>query len=322
MREIHLKISEYVRLNSEKYNRNLSEDEIQRITESYLQTYNVYDEEQLDSFMETIKLIWADEKRSEKDAEDLRNWRSRRRASVVSGSISADYSDLKFFKKDSETYEFILGILNEDYVPFSNMTPKQKKKLVDTMVPKIIPADTFLIREGDTDNRMYIVETGKFLVMKNGEIIKTLTRGTFFGEIALLHNVARTATVKSIEDSKIWVVEQKSYMAIRYTDRTRYKKIALEGLKICKIFHDFTQEDFKAIVNVLVFNYYNEGTHITVKDDEIFLFVMDGKILDDDGVLRTVKRYDYVEKPFQCESVIEGTKIKKKQRRKSDHPGI
>lgn len=322
MREINLQISEYVRLNSEKYNRNLSEEEVSRITESYLKVYDNYDEEQLDAFMETIKLIWADEKRSEKDTEDLKNWRSRRRASVISGNITADVHEIKFFKKDNETYEFILGILSEDYVPFSNMTPKQKKKLVDTMVPKIIPANTFLIQEGDSDNRMYIVETGKFLVMKNGEIIKTLERGSFFGEIALLHNVARTATVKSIEDSKIWVVEQKSYMAIRYTDRTRYKKIALEGLKMCKIFQDFTADDLKAIVNVLVFNYYNEGTHITVKGDEIFLFVMDGKIADDDGVLRDVKRYDYVEKPFQCESIIEGTKIKKKQRRRSDHPGI
>ncbi|KAF9764693.1 cGMP-dependent protein kinase, isozyme 1 [Nosema granulosis] len=310
------RILEYVRANNVKYNRNLTEEEINKIVESYLRASSEYDEERLDAHIETVKLQWADEKRSEKDTEDLKNWRSKRRVSVVSGNISGDLQDLKLYKKNKETYEFILGVLDEDFVPFSNMTPKQKKKLADTMVPKTIPANTFLIREGDSDNRMYIVEVGKFLVMKNGEIIKTLTRGSFFGEIALLHNVARTATVKSLEDSKIWVVEQKSYMSIRYTDRARHKKIALEGLKMSRLFEDFSEEDLKAIVNVLVFNYYNEGTHITVKDDEIFLFVIDGKISDEDGVFRDVKKFDYIERPFQCESVVEGTKIKKKQRRK------
>lgn len=219
---------------------------------------------------------------------------------MVSGNTFMDVGELIFYKKNKEIFDFLLGILTRDdeNVPFCNLTPRQKERLVDTMVPQKILPGTCLIKEGDKDSRMYIVEQGRFLVLNNTEIINTLERGDFFGEIALIHNVARTATVKCIEESLIWVVEQKSYRAIRYSDRTKHKKIAVEGLKQIDIYNDFNTEDLQEIVKALAFNYFEPGTFVNVKEDEIFIFVVDGSIKEVDETIRNVKKQEFVMKSY------------------------
>ena len=69
---------------------------------------------------------------------------------------------------------------------------------------------TVLFREGDLGRDMFIIQKGKVQVRKRvgttEKVLAELADGEFFGEMALLMGMDRSATVEVIEDSKILVV--------------------------------------------------------------------------------------------------------------------
>lgn len=70
-----------------------------------------------------------------------------------------------------------------------------------------------VIREGETGDRYYVLETGALLVTQHGRYLNRLAeRGTGFGEIALLHDVPRTATVSAEAPSVLLVLERVDFL--------------------------------------------------------------------------------------------------------------
>ncbi len=73
-----------------------------------------------------------------------------------------------------------------------------------------------IIREGDPGREMYIIKSGSVDVIKSdGDIeiiLATLSRGDFFGEMAILENIYRTATVKAREKSQLIILTTGNFM--------------------------------------------------------------------------------------------------------------
>jgi len=83
---------------------------------------------------------------------------------------------------------------------------------------KDFPKGTVLFREGELGRDMFIIQRGKVQVRKrvgSGEkVLAELGEGEFFGEMALLMGMDRSATVEVIEDSKILVVTPETFESL------------------------------------------------------------------------------------------------------------
>jgi len=75
------------------------------------------------------------------------------------------------------------------------------------------PVGTEVIRQGDIGDRFYVVDAGEFEIVIDGERIRTQGEGDFFGEIALLQDMPRTATVRALTDGAVWALDQEEFLA-------------------------------------------------------------------------------------------------------------
>lgn len=89
------------------------------------------------------------------------------------------------------------------------------------------PAGTEVIRQGDIGDRFYVVDAGEFEIVIDGERVRVQGEGDFFGEVALLQDVPRTATVRAITDGDVWALDQEEFLAT-LTDLPQAAKAAHE----------------------------------------------------------------------------------------------
>jgi hypothetical protein len=73
------------------------------------------------------------------------------------------------------------------------------------------PGDTVVV-EGESGDRFYVIDSGQFAVDVAGERAPTLEEGHHFGEIALLHDVLRTATITSVGNGVIWALDRDDFL--------------------------------------------------------------------------------------------------------------
>jgi hypothetical protein len=75
------------------------------------------------------------------------------------------------------------------------------------------PAGTVIVRQGDTGRTFYVIERGEVVVEQDGGLLRREGPGDSFGEIALLHDVPRTATVTATADSELLALGREDFLA-------------------------------------------------------------------------------------------------------------
>ena len=95
---------------------------------------------------------------------------------------------------------------------FAPLPPPTLESLARALEPISVPAGVDVIREGESGDCYYVIADGELEVVRNGRIAATRSRGEGFGEIALMYSVPRTATVRTLEDSHLYVLDSDAFL--------------------------------------------------------------------------------------------------------------
>jgi MFS family permease len=95
---------------------------------------------------------------------------------------------------------------------FRALPPAVIEGLARELVSLPVHAGDVVIREGQPGDRFYLIAEGEFDVSIVGEHIRTLHTGDGFGEIALMRNVLRTATVISRTDGLLYGLDREPFL--------------------------------------------------------------------------------------------------------------
>jgi CRP-like cAMP-binding protein len=89
---------------------------------------------------------------------------------------------------------------------FEHVSKKGLRSIVSAATEIDVRAGQRLVAEGEYDRDLFVITRGEATVTKGGRKLSTLGPGDFFGELALLARIARTATVTATTDMRVVVL--------------------------------------------------------------------------------------------------------------------
>ena len=106
---------------------------------------------------------------------------------------------------------------------FSSLSEKELQTLESLSITRSFPKNATIINEGDDAIAMYIIVTGKVRVYVSDNhgkefILKTMGPGDYFGELSLLDDEKRSATVTTTENSTFSILHKKDVTSALMTN--------------------------------------------------------------------------------------------------------
>lgn len=86
------------------------------------------------------------------------------------------------------------------------------ERLAHAVTPFTLPAGATVTTEGEPGDRYFLILDGELSVLRGGADVAVIGSGSSFGEIALLHDVPRTATVACLGDVALLAVERHQFL--------------------------------------------------------------------------------------------------------------
>ena len=95
---------------------------------------------------------------------------------------------------------------------FAPLAPPALESLARALEPVPVTAGTEVIRQGDLGDRFYVIADGELEVVRDARVATTRRRGEGFGEIALMYEVPRTASVRALADSQLYALDREAFL--------------------------------------------------------------------------------------------------------------
>ena len=97
---------------------------------------------------------------------------------------------------------------------FEGLSRDELRELAKVSEDLDVEAGKVLCREGETAREFFVIVDGEVEVTKDGRRVTALSSGDFFGEIALVEHVPRTATVTAKTPLRFFVLTSRSFWSL------------------------------------------------------------------------------------------------------------
>eukprot|EP00753_Platysulcus_tardus_P016287 PLAT5581.1.p2 GENE.PLAT5581.1~~PLAT5581.1.p2 ORF type:complete len:417 (+),score=237.91 PLAT5581.1:101-1351(+) len=218
-----------------------------------------------------------------------RRGRLGKRASVCAervdpAKLMASFEKKKYPKSDADQ-EKIRGILAGNFL-FGHLEGEAVQTLIDAFFPvDHVDADV-IIQQGDPGDNFYLLDSGAaevFVAAPDQPAKKVLTYGSgdSFGELALMYNAPRAATVKAVGDCKLWALDRLTFKATLMDStirkRDRYKGF-LEGVSILQSLNEYER---LTVADALTPKSFSDGEVIIRQGDpgDVFYLLEEGEVI-------------------------------------------
>jgi cAMP-dependent protein kinase regulator len=195
----------------------------------------------------------------------------------------------------------IKSCVHENFL-FSNLEDRDLETVIDAMEERVFNANASVITEGENGDCLYLIQSGNLDCYKEIEgekkHIKVYLPGESFGELALLYNAPRAATIIASSDCILWALDRETFNHI-VKDAAMKKRERYQGfLNSVEILSGMDAYEISQISDALKIVKVKEGEFI-IRQGEMgdkFYIVEDGeayatKIINESEEPLQVKEY-------------------------------
>ncbi|KAF4695378.1 hypothetical protein FOZ60_004869 [Perkinsus olseni] len=203
-----------------------------------------------------------------------------RRAGVSAEACTVERMDswrAPEYHKTAEEVQAIKSMLassenDKRQILFGHLRDREMEKVILAMRRKDVTKGESVIRQGDFGDAFYIVEEGTFdIFVKRGdkEPVKVMEcgPGSSFGELALMYNAPRAATVTATSDAKLWGLDRDCFQLMVVTSENTKKKEYEAFLEKVPILADLNKYELSQLSDMLTSEVFKSGEVIVEQGD-------------------------------------------------------
>ena len=172
--------------------------------------------------------------------------------------------------KSQDQISLIKSRVMESFM-FNSLEEKDLKTVIDAMEEFHFKSGETIIQEGENGEVLYLIENGKLDCYKNidgeNKLIKSYAPGEAFGELALLYNAPRAATIIAQTDCLLWALDRATFNNIVKTASVKKREIHHSFLKKVEILSSMDDYEISKICDALKTKKYKSGDYIIKQGD-------------------------------------------------------
>ncbi|KAM7416560.1 hypothetical protein PAMA_018562 [Pampus argenteus] len=142
-----------------------------------------------------------------------------------------------------------------------NLEEGEINAIIDCMYSTTIHQGSYVIQEGTNGGQAYVLEEGRLEMTKDGLKLLTVEPEDMFGEAAL-HNCTHTYSVAALMDSKLWVIDRKSYQTVLMQTGLSSLSHSMELLSSVPCLQSLPEDVIMKMSDLLEEMHYTEGDYI------------------------------------------------------------
>merc|ERR1719233_2240780 len=164
---------------------------------------------------------------------------------------------------------------------FESVLGNSSKVCINKMYKESVKKGTELIKQGDKRAQTFhVIASGSFTIHVDGDQKAIYKEGMCFGELALIHDAPRAATVTAVEDCVIWTMHRNAYHRnVRGAKQQDYQQ-RVRWLKKVKLFNSLTKGQLVTMSEAFDEKTYKKNDVIIKQGDigERFFVIKSGEV--------------------------------------------
>ena len=183
-------------------------------------------------------------------------------------------------KKSSQDIKLLKMSLQKHFI-FSSLTPKQIDLTIESMKLYAVNANEVVFEQNTKGNAFFVVASGRLEVVINGNTVNVIKQGDSFGELALIHDTPRSATVRTLMNTTLWLLDRRTFRSfLEELNALNYKenKSFIESVPLFQILSESQKE---SLVTCLTSLKFEAGQKIVIEGDpgELLFIIKEGNVV-------------------------------------------
>ncbi|XP_067114055.1 cGMP-dependent protein kinase 1-like isoform X4 [Osmerus mordax] len=186
---------------------------------------------------------------------------------------------LTSYSKSKESRDLIQrALLENDFM--KHLEHGQILTIMDCMHPTSLAQGCCVIQEGDDGSLVYVLEEGLVEVTKEGKKLCTINPGKVFGELAILYNCTRTATVTALTDITLWAIDRQGFQTIMMRTGLIKHSQYMEFIHSVPSFQSLPEDVLSKVADVMEETHYSDGDYIIRQGatGDTFFIISEGQL--------------------------------------------
>ena len=162
----------------------------------------------------------------------------------------------------------------------TDLTEDAREEVINSMKFFMLGSSESVFEQGGQAIHFFVVGSGSLEVLVNNVRVNVMKTGDSFGELALLHNTPRSATVRTLERTTLWGVDRKAFReAVELVNRKNYTENKA-FLNTVPIFDSMTAAEKENLLAVVSTQRFLSGKKIVIEGEpgDLFYLIKDGTV--------------------------------------------